>query len=125
MEIPVGAAAPVGCTSVWHNGKQYAITDGTYTGNTYIPSVPYPNYYPTMVDLNPVLLQIGSLASQLSLLMGEVANMKKDVEAMKKWVDAMAEELPSRLAEWSETLGHALDARFDDVDRALRLVLDE
>ena len=121
MEIPAGGAAPAGCTSVWHNGKQYAITDGVFTGSTYIPntSIPYPST--PGVDLSPILFQISGMAQQLAFLQTEVAELKKDLMEVKEW----SEELPARLSSWTEEVGRQLDTRFDDVDRALRLVLDE
>ena len=121
MEIPAGGAAPAGCTVVWHNGKQYAITDGVFTGSTYIPNTSFPYPSTPAVDLSPILFQLSGMAQQLAFLQTEMAELKKDLAAVHEW----AEDLPARLASWTEEIGRQLDARFDDVDRALRLVLDE
>ena len=121
IEIEPGPAAPPGTTMVWHNGKQYAVADASYTGSTYIPMSSFP-YNPTpSVDLSPILFQINGLTQQIGLLQTELGQLKKDFATMHEWADDLAE----RLSAWTTELQRVLDARFDDVDRALRLVLDE
>ena len=127
IEIQPGHAAPPGTTSVWHNGKQYAVSDGTFTGSTYVPSTSFPAYpmSPT-VDLSPALFAINAVDQKVQQLEIEVSQLKTAVQA---FVDK-AELVFSPPA--VENLGNAvremiggLEQRFDDVDQALRLVIDE
>jgi len=121
VEINAGHAAPPGSTLVWHNGKQYAVMEGVQTGSTFIPSTYTGSYTGPTVDLTPLQLSISSLTNLAAQLDNRLQQQERTLGIMQEWI----EELPNRLAQWTEEVNRVVNARFDEIDQALRLLLDE
>lgn len=122
FEIAPGHAAPSGSTLVHHNGRQYAVTDGTWTGGTFIPStnsMPYPTA--PAQDLSPIYTRIDALTAELASMRAALVEYAEKVDLIFKGREELAEELN----DWSTKLGEALDDRFAEISQALRLLLDE
>ncbi len=129
LEIQAGAAAPVGCTTFHHNGKQYAFTDGVWTGSTFIPSMPMvPTPPPTaMVDFSGVYKHLSALGEMIGELDTELNSVKGGIGELTKKLDLLFDAGPAIEAveeRWREQMT-TIEDRFDAVDQALRLVLDE
>ncbi len=129
MEIAPGAAAPAGCTSFWHNGKQYAFTEGAWTGSTFIPYSPSIPAAPqtAMVDFSGVYAHLTTLGEMIGELDAELNNVKGGIGELTKKLDLLFDAGPAIEAveeRWREQM-NTIEERFDAVDQALRLVLDE
>ena len=123
LEIAPGHAAPAGCTLVHHNGKQYAVTDGTWTGSTFIPST-NSMPLPPPVDLSPIY----GLINSLSLKVDNIANAFDKLSAemvTRSVVEEHNGAMAAELNKWSKEVARAIESRFDEIDQALRLLLDE
>lgn len=129
VEVQPGHAGPPGSTVVHHNGKQYAIFEGVAAGNTYIPTTftSYPSYVGPAVDLQPAMNAIAQLHSMVNTIIGQVAalqNQVTEIQAASKALEEWGLALPEELESWQKKLAEAVETRFDEIDQALRLLVD-
>jgi hypothetical protein len=91
---------------VWHNGQSYVIVDDAYTTpGGYYPTIPAPVSPP--VDLTPIFHHIDSL--------------RHAIEGLAAAVTGVMETFSEDTKEWRAEC----DRRFDEIDQALRILIDE